>query len=85
MNWYKKAKQAEPETLLDLIQPEAATESTMSISPAQPISGPISEEVVITPRQIYTRDDVIQEREDLAPSRLRKKKKKRKKRKNELV
>jgi len=34
---------------------------------------PASEDVAITPRQIYTRDDVIQEREDLVPSMLRKK------------
>jgi len=32
-----------------------------------------SESMPITPRQIYTRDDVIQNREDLAPSMLRRK------------
>jgi hypothetical protein len=40
------------------------------------ISTPMSQEVSITPRQIYMRDDVIQEREDLAPSMLRRKTKK---------
>jgi len=39
-------------------------------SAAPQVSTTMSEEVSVTPRQIYTRDDVIQEREDLAPSRL---------------
>ena len=54
---------------------EAASVSTTSVSPSIPIS-PISEDVSIsvTPRQLYTKDDVIQEREDLAPSQLRRKK-----------
>ena len=37
-------------------------------------------EVAITPRQVYIRDNVIQNREDLTPSKLRKKKKKKKRR-----
>jgi len=63
MNWYKKVK-------------KAGLEGGTSPSPSVPMtSTPISEDVAVTPRQIYTRDDAIQDREDLAPSRLRKKKK----------
>ena len=54
---------------------EAAVNSTMSVSP----SVPMSEDVSISPRQIYTRDDVIQNREDIAPSMLRKRLKRKKK------
>lgn len=68
MSWYKKAK-------------EAGVESTMSVSPSVPMSEEIG--VSASPRQIYTKDDVIQGREDLAPSMLRKKKKK--KRKNRRI
>jgi len=61
MNWYKKVKMA-------------GVEGGTSPSPSVPMTTtPISDDGASTPRQIYTRDDVIQEREDLAPSRLRKK------------
>jgi len=56
---------------------EAAINSTMSVSPSVPMS-PMSEDVSISPRQIHTRDDVIQNREDIAPSMLRKRRKKKK-------
>ena len=41
----------------------------------------ITEEVAVTtsPQQIYTRYDVIQEREDIVPSRLRSKRRRKKK------
>ena len=55
---------------------ESGTESTMSVSPSIPISEEVS--ISVSPRQIYTRDDVIQEREDIVSTQLKKKKKKRK-------
>jgi len=58
---------------------ESGVNSTMSVSPSVPMSEDVS--VSVSPRQIYTRDDVIQNREDLAPSMLRKKKKKRRRKK----
>lgn len=71
MNWYKKAQRRKFQ--------EAALSGGTSPSPSVPMaSAPMSQEVAVTPRQIYTRDDVIQERDDLAPSRLRKKKKRKK-------
>ena len=70
MNWYKKHL-------------EAAVSGGTSPSPSVPMtSTPVSQEVAVTNRQIYTRDDVIQEREDLAPSRLREQRKKKKRKKN---
>lgn len=36
------------------------------------ISTPLSGETSVSPQQIYTKNDAIQEREDLAPSMLRK-------------
>ena len=45
-------------------------------SPQLSVSAPMSQEIAITPRQIYMRDDVIQNREDIAPSMLRKRKRK---------
>ena len=65
MDWYTKS------------QKEAAISGGTSPSPSVPISQ--YQEVAISPRQIYTRDDVIQDREDLAPSMLRKKRKRKKK------
>jgi len=56
---------------------ESAVNSTMSVSPSIPMSEDVS--VSVGPRQIYMRDDVIQNREDLAPSMLRKRKKRRRK------
>ena len=45
-------------------------------APSISVGGPISTEISITPRQIYTprSDKGIQDRQDLAPSRLRKRK-----------
>jgi len=51
-------------------------EGPLKDSTTPSISTPMSQEVSITPRQIYMKDDVIQEREDLAPSMLRRKTKK---------
>ena len=39
------------------------------------VQSPSSQEAAISPRQVHMRDDVIQNREDLAPSMLRKKRK----------
>ena len=55
-------KELSPEELL--MQEILKQETTPSLSTSEPT----------TPRQIYTKDDVIQNREDLAPSMLRKKK-----------
>jgi len=70
MNWYKKS----------------AIGGSTSPSPSVPMTSvttqtPSSEDGVSTPRQIYIKDDVIQERKDLAPSKLRKKVKRDKRRK----
>lgn len=67
-----------PEHELDV--KEAAIGGSTTPSPSVPMTSmPMSEDVAISPRQIYTRDDVIQNRDDLAPSMLRKKKKRNKK------
>lgn len=73
LNWYRKVK-------------EASIGGSTSPSPSVPMtSTPMSQEVAGTPRQIYTRDDVIQNREDLAPSMLRKKKKKKCQKEKEII
>jgi len=69
MNWYKTAKK------------EASVSPSASSSPSQPMtSTPISGEDSVSPQQIYSDYEVIQKRNDIAPSLLRKKKKKKKQR-----
>ena len=62
---------------MKIIKIDAAATSTQSLTTqTQPTdSTSTMEEIAVIPRQIYTRDNVIQEREDIAPSQLRKKRK----------
>jgi len=65
-----------PDPPSDEIKEASVSPSASSSSSVPMTSTPISQEVSVSPQQVYTRNDVIQTRDDIAPSKLRKKKKK---------